>query len=486
MKDDIVKTSEADSVEVIKNEKVGVKKSAEKPSKTKITAFTLFEQFNFNYANSCVRIGGVLHIWDMQKQCYCKADKDEIVSFLMRNYYNIISQTGTLRIAKACAEIIMQCPYTECYSAEQKMILCLANGYLDFSAIEKTFFYDYNYNKFNPVPTFLLNCNGFPTMTNWSAAKELPTPWMDSYLRSAAYGIPQFQKRFWEMLGYLIAPDRNGKCFFVLQGVPNSGKSLIGRFLQVLFPQNRIANLDIDQLNKQKSTENLINKSINISMDLPNKALAPSAIRNIKLITGNDTITVEHKNGEYKTYDISCKFLFATNHALTLRGADSGLEERMVCIPFTCSIPEANRMPNLLDKLLEEGGFIVAKALAYYIDLRKRNYIFSGSESSIFKPRIRYLPIEAEDIDANLCEFIENNCAFVSQEKGMHTEDLYRAYCQFCKENNETPINNVNSFSRRLLTCYGDRLSKDKWRKKGEEIPKWGFLGILIQPMKDI
>lgn len=228
-----------------------------------------------------------------------------------------------------------------------------------------------------------------------------------------------------------------------------------------------------------------MNKSLNISMDLPNKALSPLAIRNIKLITGGDTITVEHQNGSYETYQGNCKFLFATNHALTLRGSDSGLEERIVCVPFTYSIPPQQRNLNLLNCLLSERNFMIAKALAYYRDLRNNRYVFSGSEYELFKPRIRYLPTEADDTDASLCEFVESQCEFVSQENGIYTQDLYNAYRRFCKDCNETPIDNENSFSRHLLHCYSDRVRKDKWRKPGES-PKWGFKGILLQPIEEV
>ena len=260
----------------------------------------------------------------------------------------------------------------------------------------------------------------------------------------------------------------------------------MGRLIQELLPEHKIAHLDIDQLNKKKATKRLVNKCINISMDLPNRPLATPTIRNIKLITGNDTITIEHENGELETYRGNCTFLFATNHALTLRGSDLGFEERVVCIPLTYTIPPKQRNPFLLNLLLSEKDNIIAKALAYYRDLRSNGYVFSGSEYELFKPKVRYLPTEAEDTDATLCDFIDNRCDFVSQEKGIHTEDLYNAYRKFCKDYNETPIDNANSFSRRLLHCYGDRLVKEKWRKPGEQNPKWGFKGILLQPMQEI
>jgi len=487
MKTSVRKTAEDGSTETIECKEVdATKENKEKLPTIKPTAFTLFE--HFINTHSCIKVDGVLHIFDSQMLCYRPFDKEKIESYLFGIYRNAVSQTGSLRIIKGCAEMILRHTFWEVCPAEKQMILCFQNGYLTLSDLNRATFCNYDFSHYNPYPTFHLNCDGFTTMTDWGAAKSLPTPWMDYFLRTSAFGIPKFEDRIWEMLGYLLSPDQNGKCFFVLQGFPNSGKSILGRFIQSLYPSYRVANLDIDQLNKQKSTKKLVNKSINISMDLPNKALSPLATRSIKLITGNDTITVELKNGEYEAYDIDCKFLFATNHTLTLRGADSGLEERIVCVPFTYTIPSEKRNHNLLNCLLSEKQYIVAKALAYYRDLKNRGYIFSGSEYTLFKPRIRYLPTEAEDTDASLCDFIENHCAFVPIEdaKGIHTDNLYKAYRKYCADCNETPINNEKAFSRKLSDLYGAHLKKGKWRKPGATNPTAGFYGILLQPMQEL
>ena len=49
----------------------------------------------------------------------------------------------------------------------------------------------------------------------------------------------------------------------------------MGKFLQELFPEYKIATLDIDQLSKRNATSQLMNKSLNISMDLPNNNDTP-------------------------------------------------------------------------------------------------------------------------------------------------------------------------------------------------------------------
>lgn len=453
-------------------------------SPPKPTAFTLFELFRNTIP--CANIDGTLHLFDSKENCYRAIDQKGLEHYLIQRYYSIAAQTGSLRIIKTCAELIMHQELPEYRSAENAMRLCLQNGILPLSDMEHTYFAAYDYTKFNPLATFQIKANGLPNMSDWNAMKSLPTPWMDSFLNTSANGIPVIKDRIWEMIGYLLAPDQNGKCFFMLQGPPNSGKSLLGRFIQSLFPDYKIAALDIDQLGKKNATSLLINKCINISMDLPNKALTPLAIRNIKLITGNDDITVEHKNGTYERYHGNCKFLFATNHTLTLRGSDSGLEERLICIPFIRSISPQQRNYHLLDNLLLEKDYIVAKALAYYRDLRNNNYVFSGSQYDLCKARIRYLPLDAEDIDASLCDFVETCCVFTSQDTGIHTEDLYNAYRKYCKDNNTTPIDNQPAFSRRMLRCYKDQIVKKKWRKNGARDPQWGFQGILFQPIQEV
>lgn len=472
----------SNSVKNTKEEKVDITQKESPPPKP--TAFTLFELF-LN-TTPCANIDGTLHLFEPKENCYRPIDQKGLEHYLVRNYYSIVAQTGSLRIIKTCAELIMHQEFPAYPSAESAMCLCLQNGVLPLSDMEHTYFSVYDYSKFNPMATYQIKANGLPNMSDWNAMKSLPSPWMDSFLNTSAYGIPALKERIWEMIGYLLAPDRNGKCFFVLQGPPNSGKSILGKFIQLLFPSYRVETFNTDQLGKKNATSELTGKCINISMDLPNKALTPLAIQNIKLITGNDDITVEYRNGTYGRYQGNCKFLFATNHVLTLRGSDSGLEERLICIPFTRSLAPEQRNYNLLNYLLSEKDYIVAKALAYYRDLRNNNYVFSGSQYEICKAHIRYLPLDAEDIDASLCDFVETCCVFTSQDAGIHTEDLYNAYRKFCKDNNATPIDNQSAFSRRMLRCYKDQVVKKKWRKDGSRDPQWGFQGILFQPMQDV
>ncbi len=448
---------------------------------------TVFDLYNeFMMCISCANIGGMLHIYNPERKFFSPTTQRELEEIILDRFYNTVVASGSTNIVKRCAELIMRRKPKEVLSPDKKEILCLEKGYLPLDNMENTYLHSYVQGS-GICPTYLINAAGYSNMHNWGLMKNLSTETMDAFLDAIACKNPVIVERIWQMLGYLLTPDIKGKCFFLLQGVPNSGKSVLGNLIKTLISSHRIASLDIDQLGKKNATSVLLDKSINISMDLPNKALLPLAIRNIKLITGNDDVTVEFANGTYATYHGGCKFLFATNHALTLRGCDLGFEERIVCIPFTNSIPAAHRNRNLLADLLNEKDMIVAKALAYYRDLRNNNYVFAGSNLDVCKTKIRYLPIEAEDMDATLCQFVDDRCKFVSDKYGTYTEDLHDAYLTYCREHGYTPIDNKVVFSRRFYKCYSDKVKKDKWRSEsiygGEERNQNGFLGVVLEAM---
>ena len=451
----------------------------------KMTAFSMYEHFrkHTRYAN----IDGVFHIYNHSKKYYVPIDKHELENYLISIYYKEISQTNSLRIVKTCADLIIRQYVPEQASADKRMYLCFRNGYIPLADFNTAYFKPYTEN--DPpssfiAPTYLLNATAVPQIGSWNIVKGLSTLQMDDFLYQISGGNEEIIHRIWQMIGYLLTPDMQGKCFFVLQGLPNTGKSVLGNLLSQLLPDHRIASLDIDQLGKRYATSALKDKSINISMDLPNKILSSLAIRNIKLMTGNDDITIEHKNGTLEKYRGYCKFLFATNHALTLAGYDRGFEERIVCIPFKHAIPPEKRNYNLLQELLRERDKIVSKAIAHYFDLRRRNYIFSGYDHESCQPQIRYLPTNAEDVDATLCSFVEAKCEFVPQDRGTYTEEIYHAYLAYCREHNETPIDKMSVFSHHLLKCYSEYIVRKRWRKTGSKENQWGFKGIAVEPIK--
>ena len=150
------------------------------------------------------------------------------------------------------------------------------------------------------------------------------------------------------MLGYIFACDTDGKVFFLLQGVSNSGKSVLLELLRSMFNPEAVSTLDLYRLGDRFSGAALIEKKLNICGDLPNRTLSAQAVATLKQITGRDLMTVEEKYKPLATMAPAINLVFASNFPIRMAEEDTALLSRMVVIPFRFSIPtEQQFMPEM-------------------------------------------------------------------------------------------------------------------------------------------
>lgn len=74
------------------------------------------------------------------------------------------------------------------------------------------------------------------------------TPVFDDFLEQITGGDVNLIARIWMMIGYVLTPDTKAKCIFLLQGVGNSGKSIIVKLLQRLLSNDAFFPFDMDSL----------------------------------------------------------------------------------------------------------------------------------------------------------------------------------------------------------------------------------------------
>lgn len=334
---------------------------------------------------------------------------------------------------------------------------------------------DINYSEY--IPSF----NAYTKYNNYIDLENDQTPVANQFFQSIAGMDAVLIIRIWEMLGYLIASDMNAKRFFLLQGIKDSGKSVLGRFIQNLFPSNSVSTLDLSQLGGTYLPESFIGCRLNLSMDLEDKVLSPKTIERLKLLTGNDSISQDIKFKDSTSYRGTCKFLFSTNYTLKMNNWDDAFRTRIICIPFRYHVPPNKQDKNLLSKLENEKEKIVAKALYFYKRLRDRNYIFCGQfpigtlMHDNFLPQISYNL--GQDMIIHL--FGQEKCWF---QAGVSTysEDLYHAYLIFCKENGFTPVRSVSGFAQRFSAAFADVVTpSDRWRNEAKA-NKRGFYGVML------
>ena len=83
----------------------------------------------------------------------------------------------------------------------------------------------------------------------------------------------------------------------------------------------------------------------------------------VKALTGNDRIAARFLFHEYFEFEPTFTVWLSTNHKPIIRGQDLGIWRRIRLIPFTVTIPEAERDPRLLQRLEAEIPAVLAWAI---------------------------------------------------------------------------------------------------------------------------
>lgn len=298
-------------------------------------------------------------------------------------------------------------------------------------------------------------------------------PNFDAYLQTVSGGDVAIIECVWEMLGYLLVPDMSAKVFFLLQGVGDSGKSVLGNLISSLFNPEAVAHLDIFRFKSRFDISGLEGCRANVSMDLPSNKLSTEAVATIKMLTGEDGITIEAKYKDARPAAIDCKLVFGSNHPLLIPSQDPAFSNRMVIIPFQHSIPKERQDPNLRQKLRNERSAIVVRAIQAYSRLKERNYQFPQCGNASLNGICGFVPLAEA-----LAQFVGTCCEF-TEGAFTPTSVLLAGYNAFADANGFPGFSDPNQFSRQFNHFCGGRVQNKKQRENG--IPCNGYLGIRLE-----
>jgi putative DNA primase/helicase len=148
----------------------------------------------------------------------------------------------------------------------------------------------------------------------------------------------------------------------------------------------------------------------------------------IKQITGNDQMTARFLYGEFFNFIPTFKIFMATNHKPVIKGTDYGIWRRIRLIPFTTTISEEKQDRELADKLLNEAPGIL-------------NWLLEGAfrwkEERLKTPSAI---LNATDEYRGEMDVIGNfikDCCVQGAGLSIKIRELFRAYQNWCEENNE-------------------------------------------------
>lgn len=297
-------------------------------------------------------------------------------------------------------------------------------------------------------------------------------PNFEKFLNETFDGDETIINRVWQMIGYVIMHTNEAKCFFHMGEAPDSGKSLLGNFIQSLFPREHVSNLTLNDFHGRFSLVKLVGAAVNISLDLPSSELQPCAVSKLKMLTGGDTINVEEKYEPSFTFRNTAKLIFASNFPLRIKEDDDAFWNRLVYLPFTKSIPSEQQDKTLMAKFQREKNSIVTMALRHARTLVENGFVFS-TNAEIEKRVMQFRNIPFPTVQ----NYIDDICEFDIKFQGEHLETLYGSYSNYCEKRGFT-ADAYNSFKAQFAKSTG--LSPYKTRL-GKPNPQAAFKGVKIK-----
>jgi len=254
--------------------------------------------------------------------------------------------------------------------------------------------------------------------------------------------------------GYSLTGHTSAKAVFMLVGPKDTGKTtLLELFCKLLAEHATLIRIET-------LMEGPAQRSLGLRADLADlhgKRFARTseteegkklAEAQLKYITqGMGSIRGERKFENPFEFDETHKLWIDANHKPVIRGTDSSIWDRLITIPFDTVIPEEEKDPQLLEKLLNEAEGILAWAVAgagkWYADDRRL-------------PRPDEVRAAGEAYRADMDtvrRFLEERCnSGASLTVG--SSEIYAAYRKWAESGGEHPMSQ-KSFSTRMKNRPG-------------------------------
>lgn len=286
-------------------------------------------------------------------------------------------------------------------------------------------------------------------------------------------------KSLQQFMGYILSNEWRAKKFFVLIGLPHTGKSLWLSLIRSMIGSKHTTAMSLKQLGENRfMSAELIKSKVNISPELDeNGAIKGTDI--IKAITGGDLITAEKKGKDPFHFYGKTKLVACGNHMPLLNKLDgtTAFTDRIHFLVFSNTIPEEQRDKSLLNKLIAEKTYIVEWALEGLRELMDNNLIFTESdEARAFKSR--YIA----ELN-NVTEFVHERCHvdLNNDECKVHRKVLFPAYKQYCRDNGYKSLSKQEFF----VEVSKLNVQSGKMRISGST-PLEGFRGIRLKTKAEL
>jgi putative DNA primase/helicase len=314
-----------------------------------------------------------------------------------------------------------------------------------------------------------------PTLLMMKCAAVTPAPAADcpvwfAFLDRALAGDVQMIAFMQRVLGYCLSGDTREEALFFCYGSGGNGKSVMLNTAAGIFGDySKAAPMEtfVDSKNERHPTDlaGLMGaRLVTVSETERSQRWAESKI---KRLTGRDAISARFMHGDFFEYRPQFKLLFAGNHRPTLSGVDESIRRRFNMLPFTVTVPAAERDPGLPDKLRAEWPGILRWMI----------------EGCLAWQRVGLQPPDA--VKAFTAEYLSEQDALAmwvaekcdTDPLAFHAKpEMYASWAQWCIRNGENAGTQRDFVQRLLNASAGAREHKRDGTR--------GLMGLRLKPLQ--
>ena len=287
------------------------------------------------------------------------------------------------------------------------------------------------------VPHLLshMESDGLTHLAPFRVDMEEPPLWME-FLDNATNGNTLLQTYLQRAVGYSLSGDTSEKCVFVLYGPSNTGKSTFLETLRTI----------LGDYASRMSTETLLSgrngqagaaamydlarlsgvRFVTASEPSERSTLAEGIIKDF---TGNETITARHPYGRPFNFRPQFKLWISTNTKPAIQDASGAIWRRIRMIPFLHVFDGKRRGSTVERELLAEAPGILGWAIKGFEEWSR----YGLGEPAIVGEMTEEYRMEMDPIAQFFDDRVEQN-----PHASIGASNLYRAYCQWAKEEGES------------------------------------------------
>lgn len=293
-------------------------------------------------------------------------------SHLQRTMAKILDEHGATYgdkgIKGAIAAMKLQLPEIGSQPAE---LIGFSNGVYNLATRE---FHPHSLNN------WLMNHNGI-AFTPPSPGENLKdhAPCFHKWITHAVAHDPQKAERIKAALFMVLANRYDWQMFIEVTGEGGSGKSVFTAIATLLAGEHNSASSNMKALDEARGRAQFVGKRL---ITLPDQPRYAGEGTGIKAITGGDRVEIDGKYEKQFSIVLQAVVLATNNEPMTFTERNGGIARRRVIFPFNIPVKDADKDPDLVEKIRHEIPVVIRHLLTVFADPNKAKQLLTEQRGS--------------------------------------------------------------------------------------------------------